>query len=185
MIPKIKTIKEKIAYSEEKNPWVKLYFNEVEFPNGQKGCYNKIVEVDGKGGVVVVPIYKDKIGLIKQYRYPVDKFLIEVPRGFSESYDLVENVIRELKEETGIVIEKDRIIDLGTVYPNSGLLSSEINLFAVKLKSKSNERMILGKEPTDFKWYTKVQVEKMIKNNEICDAFTLCAIFRALLKGII
>lgn len=185
MTQRIKTIKEKIVYSEKNNPWVKLFFNEVEFPNGQKGFYNKIVEVDGKGGVVIIPIYEDKIGLVRQYRYPVENFLTEVPRGFSDSDDLIENVIRELNEETGIVIKKDIIIDLGTVYPNSGLLSSEISIFAVKLKFKSKERIIYGKETTTFKWYSKIEVDEMIKNNEINDAFTICAIYRAKLEGLI
>lgn len=60
-------------------------------------------------GVVIYPILKeqpDKIVMIKQYRYPLDEYLYELPAGLideGETADIA--AIRELKEETGFDLE--------------------------------------------------------------------------------
>jgi len=65
------TIEERLVYSDVKNKWVKLYFDRVRFPNGKDGYYNKIVESEGKEGVVILPIAQGHIGLVRQFRYPI------------------------------------------------------------------------------------------------------------------
>jgi hypothetical protein len=47
MRSKIRTIGEHLAYSDPDNPWLKLYFDRVEFPDGTRGRYNRIVEGTG------------------------------------------------------------------------------------------------------------------------------------------
>ena len=43
MNDKIRQLEEVIAYSDEENKWIKLYFDKVKFPNGSTGRYNRIV----------------------------------------------------------------------------------------------------------------------------------------------
>lgn len=82
----IATIKEVSAHE---NKWIKLYFNKVAFyeKDGTKkfeGQYNKIVNIDSKKkecvpGSLVMPYKADKtIGLIYQYRYPIDQWSWEL-----------------------------------------------------------------------------------------------------------
>ena len=60
-------------------------------------------------GVVIYPILKtdpEKIVMIKQYRYPLDDYLYELPAGLideGETPDIA--AIREMKEETGLSFE--------------------------------------------------------------------------------
>lgn len=60
-------------------------------------------------GVVIYPILKNepnKIIMIKQYRYPLDDYLYELPAGLIDEGESPEvAAIRELKEETGFDFE--------------------------------------------------------------------------------
>ena len=57
-------------------------------------------------GVVIYPILKedqDKIVMIRQYRYPLDDYLYELPAGLIDEGETPEEAaIREMMEETGL-----------------------------------------------------------------------------------
>lgn len=57
-------------------------------------------------GVIIYSVYgekKDKIVLVRQYRYPIDGYIYEFPAGLvEEGEDFKEAGKRELKEETGL-----------------------------------------------------------------------------------
>ena len=58
-------------------------------------------------GVIIYALYgekKDKVVIIRQYRYPIDDFVYELPAGLIEKgEDMKEAAIRELHEETGLI----------------------------------------------------------------------------------
>ena len=60
-------------------------------------------------GVVIYPILKEepeKIVMIRQYRYPLDDYLYELPAGLIDEGETPEiAAIREMKEETGLEFE--------------------------------------------------------------------------------
>ena len=60
-------------------------------------------------GVVVYALIKDepeKIVLIKQYRYPLNRFIYELPAGLIDNKESASvAAIREMKEETGLLFE--------------------------------------------------------------------------------
>lgn len=60
-------------------------------------------------GVVIYPILKEdpeKIVMIRQYRYPIDDYLYELPAGLIDAGETPEAAaVRELKEETGFAFE--------------------------------------------------------------------------------
>ncbi|MEE1312511.1 MAG: NUDIX domain-containing protein [Lachnospiraceae bacterium] len=67
-------------------------------------------------GVIIYSVYgekKDKIVLIRQYRYPIDDYIYEFPAGLVEAgEDFKEAGIRELKEETGLELEAINVPDM-------------------------------------------------------------------------
>ena len=67
-------------------------------------------------GVIIYALYgekKDQVVIVRQYRYPIDNFVYELPAGLMEpGENMEEAAIRELHEETGLVfhpIKCDRL----------------------------------------------------------------------------
>lgn len=60
-------------------------------------------------GVILYGVYgedRDKVVLIRQYRYPIGGFVYEFPAGLvEEGEDLLQSGIREMYEETGLTFE--------------------------------------------------------------------------------
>lgn len=60
-------------------------------------------------GIVIYSVWKedpDKIVLIRQYRYPLDRWIYELPAGLIDEGEIAEEAaIREMKEETGLLFE--------------------------------------------------------------------------------
>lgn len=181
MSQEISRIQEVEAYNEPNNPWVKVYFDRVRFPNGKEGRFNRIIEGSGQPGVVVLPLSSAGVGLVRQYRYPIGQEVWELPRGFGEGPDPSVDARRELKEETGL--EAEELIPLGVVYPNSGILAMEARLFAARCQPVTEEP--LDDEVSRFRWFRKSELLEKIDSGEINDAFTLAAVQRALLRGLL
>lgn len=57
-------------------------------------------------GVAIYGIYgenKDKVALVRQFRYPINDFIYEFPAGLVEKgEDVIETAVREMYEETGL-----------------------------------------------------------------------------------
>lgn len=61
---------------------------------------------DTAEGIVIYPVFKEdpeKIVIIRQYRYPLDEYIYELPAGLKDAgEDAEQAAIREMKEETGL-----------------------------------------------------------------------------------
>lgn len=59
-------------------------------------------------GVIIYGVYgekRDRIALIRQYRYPIDDYIYEFPAGLIEDgEDMTSAAIREIYEETGLTL---------------------------------------------------------------------------------
>ena len=111
------------------NPHVNLYHLDVESKTGRKGHYyvasRAKTENDLKirtkkntpDGVIIYSLYgekKDKVVLVRQYRYAIDSYIYEFPAGLVEpGEDYKEAGIREMKEETGLELSP---IDVDQAY---------------------------------------------------------------------
>ncbi len=80
---------------------MKLYEDKVLLPNNKESSR---IFIKHDGASAVLPITKEgKIVLIKQFRYPVNQVVIEIPAGKKDEphEDGLLCAIRELEEETG------------------------------------------------------------------------------------
>lgn len=156
--------------------------DQVELPNGHTAAREVCEHL---GGVGVLPIEKDgNIILVRQYRYPYDEIMLEIPAGkldHGDDEDAADCGLRELKEETGCTA--GRIVPLGCIYPSPGFLTEVVHLFAAldltdgEMQPDENEFVEVVRLPI-------AEVEEMAERNEIRDAKTLVALYRAKLKGL-
>ena len=179
----IRRIEEILAYGDDSNPWLKLYFDRVEFPNGSAGRYNRIVESDGRPGVAILPMAPGQLGLVRQFRYPINAHVWEIPRGFGDTDCSETDARRELTEETGLSAEK--LLDLGSVHPNTGILASVVRLYGAVFEQLPVATQPSNKEIDEFKWFPVAQGFSMIGEGTIMDAFTIAAVARARYKGLL
>lgn len=156
--------------------------DQVELPNGNTAGREVCEHL---GGVGVLPIDKDgNIILVRQYRYPYDEIMLEIPAGkldHGDDEDAADCGLRELKEETGCTA--GRIVPLGCIYPSPGFLTEVVHLFAV-LDLTDGEMQPDEDEFVEVVRLPVAEVEAMADRNEIRDAKTLVALYRAKLKGL-
>jgi ADP-ribose pyrophosphatase len=103
------------------NPYVNLYHLEVENKVGHPGNYYVASRAKTAGdlelvrreqrpdGVIIYSLYgeqRDRVVLIRQYRYTIDDYIYELPAGLVEpGEDYHEAAVRELREETGLNLQ--------------------------------------------------------------------------------
>jgi ADP-ribose pyrophosphatase len=127
--------------------------------------------------VVLVPMPDpDHVVLIRQYRYPVDKWLWELPAGTLEPGEALEPAaIRECHEEIGLVpAEVER---LGSVLPTPGYCDEEMVIY--KLTGLSEPTTEAAVDPDEVIEPTTVTVEEaraMVTRGEIVDMKTIVAL---------
>ena len=169
-----KKIKENLIY---KGRIITLYNDDVICENNK---LTKREYVHHNGGAGILAVKDDKILLIKQFRYPYNKEIHEIPAG---KIELGENpyltAIRELEEECAL--KAPSLEELGYIYPTCGYSDEVIYLYLDKEFTLTKTNFDEDENITS-KWYTISEVLKMIDNNEIVDAKTLIAIYRYLAK---
>ena len=106
---------------------VHLVRDTVELPNGAKAT--REVALHG-GAVCVVPVTDEgEIIMERQFRYPFDEVIWEIPAGKLDKGepDHLEAAKRELREETGYTAETYTFI--GDLYPSPAILSENIRMY--------------------------------------------------------
>ena len=154
---------------------VKLFVDQVELPDGSLAI-REIVR--HPGAVCVVPVDNDgNVVMIRQFRYPFGKVLLEIPAGKLEpNEDPLEAVKRELEEESGAVA--GRIEHIGELYTTVAIFDEKIQIYLatdltfVNAHPDQGEFLEVERIPLD----TLVQ---MVMNGEIQDAKTQIAILKA------
>ena len=134
-------------------------------------------------GVVMLPYRDGKIGLVKSFRVPVQDTIWELPRGRGESHDSEAEGLRELHEETGVEVNPDSVVSLGTMYPDSGFLSTAVYLFFAYVPADA--KFLAIDEVEDAEWVPVYEVLDRIASGDIKDGFTIAAVSRALLLELI
>lgn len=139
--------------------------------------------VDHSGGVCVLALdEEDRALLVRQFRYPHERILREIPAGKLErGEDPFEAAKRELKEETGAVAAKWE--SLGEIYPTPAYCGEIIRMYLAREltfgETAPDEGEFLELERIGF----DVLVGQVLAG-EIRDAKTVAAVLKAkLLQG--
>jgi ADP-ribose pyrophosphatase len=161
-----------------------IYFNArkdtCQKPDGQ--IVDPYFVVEMPTSVCAVAITADnKIILVKQYRHPVDKVLIELPGGFIDAGENeLQAIERELLEETGYHF--DNIIYLAKTAANPGVLNNYTNLYLATGGQKISEQQLDANEDIEMVFVSVAEVKKMLLNNEFDQAMHTACLFYAFQK---
>jgi 8-oxo-dGTP pyrophosphatase MutT (NUDIX family) len=156
------------------NDYVRVYDNEVTFSNGQPGTYVRIDPVHRGRGAVALVAAENHIALVRTYRYPLGRWEWALPRGFSDGDDSATTVRREVLEELGIDI--DTFVRIGTITPDSGLLSTHVDVYRATLPTRPTSHPIDSNEVAELAWVERTELGRRIASGAIADAFTLAAL---------
>ena len=153
----------------------------VELPDGGQSVREV---VDHPGGVCVLALDgENRVLLVRQFRYPYEKVLTELPAGKLEyGEDPEKAALRELREETGAVPGKFR--SLGELYPSPGYCGEIIRMYLAREltfgETELDEDEFLNVERMDFG-----ELAERVLEGEIRDAKTIAAVLKTkLLLGL-
>lgn len=149
--------------------------DEVSLPNGKTSAREWIKH---PGAACIIPVLPDgKIALIKQYRYPVQAEMIELPAGKLDPGEDPENCARrELEEEIGYIAGK--LTFVCNIHPAIGFASEKMWIYLaedlVKTTENTDHDEFLEIMPTSL-----AEAVKMVWDGKITDVKTIIGLLWA------
>lgn len=148
----------------------------VQLPNGGTATRELVFH---PGGVAIVPLTADhKLILVKQFRKPLEKVILEIPAGkIDPGEELTPEVTgkRELEEETGF--KAGSFTYLTTMYVSPGFADEKLYLYVARdLVKVENPLPADDDEVLELYTLSLAEAKEAIQTGDICDAKTLYAV---------
>lgn len=125
------------------------------------------------GSAVIIPLFDDgTVALVRQYRHPAGKYLLEIPAGSLDSpdEDPLEGAKRELEEEIGF--RAGKVTKLAEFYVSPGFLTEKMHVFVATDMVETQQNL----DHDEFVEVIRIPLEtavKMARSGEIEDAKTI------------
>ncbi|WP_434361483.1 NUDIX hydrolase [Parasalinivibrio latis] len=151
-----------------------------QLPNGKQIRH---VTLHHPGAVVILPVDGNgSVVLLKQYRPSIGKWIYELPAGTIEpGEDVLECAKRELSEETDF--QAAHWQSIGQIWPAPGFCDETQYLYFASQLSQA-PGVLDDDEVLEVECKKPSDIETMIKNNQINDAKTIVAFYKARLLGL-
>lgn len=160
---------------------VQVYVDTVTLANGQQATREVVRHCPA---VAVLAITNDdKVVLVRQFRYPIDKPLLEVPAGKMDGDDSETpegTAARELAEETPYTAEKFELIH--QFYTAPGFCDEYMYLYRASGLQENSQLEPDEGEFVDTVLCSRDEVIDALKNKEIEDVKTITALQHWLLE---
>jgi len=151
---------------------LKLRVDTVKLPSGRETT-REIVEHENCVAIVALDD-ADNILLVRQFRKPVEKDLLEIPAGGIDPGETPEDAVRrEMREETGFLPRK--VEKLGGFYSSPGFCTEYLHLYLASdlitspLQAEDSESISLVRVPL-------TQIPGLIASGAICDAKSIAGL---------
>ena len=153
-----------------------------EAPDGHRFTRDVIRHL---GAVAVVPLHDDgTVTLVRQYRAPIDRQLLEIPAGLRDVADEAPATTaeRELAEEVGLAA--DAIEFQGSFHNAAGHSDEEVQVFlATGLRPVDDDLQGPEEQAMTVERHALADVRAMIADGRITDAKTIIGILRLPRRG--
>ncbi|MFK5892696.1 MAG: ADP compounds hydrolase NudE [Pseudomonadota bacterium] len=173
--PKIQAIREiartKLFHIEEAD---------LLFSNGQTACYERIKGSSKGGGVLIIPVLKDRLMLVREYCVGVERYELMFPKGRIENNEPpLDAANRELQEEVGYAAKKLRYLKAMSLAP--GYIG---HLTHIVLATDLYPSQLPGDEPEPLQVesFALAEIDQLIWNEEITEGRTIASMY--LLKSL-
>lgn len=153
-----------------------LYHDHITLPNGQPADREVIRHI---GAVCVIPMTDDgRVVMERQFRYPVNQVIWEIPAGKLDSPDEDHEAAarRELEEETGFTAQT--MIPLGKFYPACAYSDEAIWMYLAK-DLRRGQRHLDEDEFLDVELVPLPRLVQEVLAGNIPDAKTQIAVLKA------
>ena len=164
-----KTISSQLIYSGRA---IKVRVDTVQTPDGRQTT-REIVEHANCVAIVAIDA-EDNVLLVRQFRKPIEKELLEIPAGGIDAGEDPEGAVRrELREETGYLPK--RVERLGGFYSAPGYCTEFLNLYLATdlvhspLHAEDTAEIRLVHVPVS-------QISGLIESGKICDAKSIAGL---------
>ena len=148
----------------------------VALPNGNTSVREVIRHI---GAVCVIPVNeKNEVVVERQYRYPLDRVILEIPAGKLDApdEDRLSAIQRELREETGYTA--DEWIPLGDFHPAPAYSDEYISMYLARRLHKGTQDL----DADEFLDVYSVPLSELVEDvmaGKISDAKTQVCILKA------
>jgi len=166
----------RVAYE---NPWITVWHDEVDRPDGSPGIYGVVHFANLAAGVVAIDA-DDRTVLVGQHRYTLDEWSWEIPEGGVPAGETaLEGAQRELQEETGVTAATWR--ELGRVVLSNSISDERAVLF-VATDLAHGEATPEPTEALEIRWVPFAEAVAMSLDGRITDVMSVAAIQRLALE---
>lgn len=130
------------------------------------------------GSAVIIPVFADgTVGLVRQYRHPAVRYLLEAPAGTLDQGERPESgAARELEEELGLIA--GRLTQLSEFFVSPGFLEEKMWIY-LATELKTTQQRLEDDELIEVVRIPFSRALEMITTGEIEDAKTIIGLMLA------
>jgi 8-oxo-dGTP pyrophosphatase MutT (NUDIX family) len=157
-----------------RNRWMSVREDTIRRADGSTCVYAVVEAADI---ALVIPMEGDRLNLVEQYRHPVAGRRWEFPSGTADrdaDADATATARRELREETGLVATELTV--LGTLEVAPSTISHRCTVVLATGLSRGEPQRDMQEQDMRSAWFTRTEVERMVRNGEMTDAKSVAAL---------
>jgi ADP-ribose pyrophosphatase len=165
------------------DPYLILLRDAVIFPDGKPGLYHRVIaRNDEPTGVAILARYRGDFVLLRHFRHPSRAWHLEIPRGaVGGDEDPAQMAQVEISEEIGGTIRS--LHRLGLLHGASALMRHSVVLVYAELEAIGTPA--IGEGIAEIVLVSPDELERMIADGAVTDAFTIAAAYHARLRGLL